>query len=668
MKKSRFALLSLVAFAGLPSIAHADPVFWVDWTAKTPAGVNGTLTVGQTVITATYAGQYYSATQVDGTGQDYWNPSAPYLSATVDNRPPGTDIVTISVGGPRSITFSKPIRNPIFAVVSLNGNGYEFDTDFVILSQGAGYFGNGVLAKTALPNGHFRLDGVSGEPHGAIEFQGVVSQVNWTAGSEIWNGFSMAARGVGCLGSKGTPGLATGEECSLSSLPVCQADGLCTGPAANGALIPANPNGLAPYVGVCNAVDGALLCASGVCSLDDNRCGLPNGATALDSTGQPATDPGVCRSGALDPDGKCGLLGGGTCATNDVCRAGVCDASGVCGVPNGQPAPSADQCISRVLGVDGNCGLGNGEVGCTDATATLVCRTGKCDGATGVCGVAEGGVCDVDADCQDNACADDNVCGLALGHACVPDPANDPCRGALACDAVTNVCDTDSDGDGLTDTQELALGTDPQKADTDGDGVPDGIEVGSDAMHPLDTDGDGVIDALDLDDDGDGVLTADEIAAATAAHLGDDVDGDGRKNWLDSDSNGDGVPDGQQIGDLDGNGVPDYLDLPATPDAGPDAGDDDGGTADAGHDDAGTSDAGLADAGRADAGRTDAGVSSGEAGSSSGGTANGDDDDAALDTLGGGTGCAAAPRQALDFGGLIGFGLALTALLRRSRR
>lgn len=44
----------------------------------------------------------------------------------------------------------------------------------------------------------------------------------------------------------------------------------------------------------------------------------------------------------------------------------------------------------------------------------------------------------------------------------------------------------DSDGDGLTDGQEVAFGTDPNRADTDGDGVNDGDEVtlGSDPKNP----------------------------------------------------------------------------------------------------------------------------------------------------------------------------------------
>jgi hypothetical protein len=41
----------------------------------------------------------------------------------------------------------------------------------------------------------------------------------------------------------------------------------------------------------------------------------------------------------------------------------------------------------------------------------------------------------------------------------------------------------DTDGDGLTDAQEMKLGTDPNNPDTDGDGVPDGQDV-----NPLDPD------------------------------------------------------------------------------------------------------------------------------------------------------------------------------------
>ncbi len=43
--------------------------------------------------------------------------------------------------------------------------------------------------------------------------------------------------------------------------------------------------------------------------------------------------------------------------------------------------------------------------------------------------------------------------------------------------AITTSANIDSDGDGLTDAQEVLLGTDPHNKDTDGDGFPDGFEV-----------------------------------------------------------------------------------------------------------------------------------------------------------------------------------------------
>jgi hypothetical protein len=67
----------------------------------------------------------------------------------------------------------------------------------------------------------------------------------------------------------------------------------------------------------------------------------------------------------------------------------------------------------------------------------------------------------------------------------------------------------DGDGDGLSNAEEAALGTDPYDADSDDDGLDDGTEVaiGSDPLDD-DTDGDGVLDGEDGlgDADGDGIL------------------------------------------------------------------------------------------------------------------------------------------------------------------
>ncbi|RMG88084.1 MAG: hypothetical protein D6714_01230, partial [Bacteroidetes bacterium] len=75
----------------------------------------------------------------------------------------------------------------------------------------------------------------------------------------------------------------------------------------------------------------------------------------------------------------------------------------------------------------------------------------------------------------------------------------------------------DQDGDGLTNDEELAAGTDPMNPDTDGDGLADGDEVNgdpnnngqiSDPNDPCDpfntdTDGDGICDLAELADGSD---------------------------------------------------------------------------------------------------------------------------------------------------------------------
>ncbi|MCH2134924.1 MAG: hypothetical protein MK116_14375, partial [Phycisphaerales bacterium] len=71
-------------------------------------------------------------------------------------------------------------------------------------------------------------------------------------------------------------------------------------------------------------------------------------------------------------------------------------------------------------------------------------------------------------------------------------------NGTVSCIAAScGSCDTD--GDGLSDDQEAAFGTDPDDPDSDNDGVLDGQEVidGTDPNNP-DTDGDGVNDGQEV--------------------------------------------------------------------------------------------------------------------------------------------------------------------------
>jgi hypothetical protein len=92
--------------------------------------------------------------------------------------------------------------------------------------------------------------------------------------------------------------------------------------------------------------------------------------------------------------------------------------------------------------------------------------------------------------------------------------------------------ESDCDGDGLTDAEEITAGA----ADVDADGIPDSCQ---------DCDGDGVLDS-----------------AAIASGLVTDVDVDGRPDACEPDCNGNGLPDSFDIAngtstDAYGNGVPD---------------------------------------------------------------------------------------------------------------
>ncbi|KAG1707529.1 hypothetical protein GQR58_003184 [Nymphon striatum] len=121
---------------------------------------------------------------------------------------------------------------------------------------------------------------------------------------------------------------------------------------------------------------------------------------------------------------------------------------------------------------------------------------------------------------------------------------------------------TDSDNDGLLDSQEIIFGTNPKKRDSDDDKVSDAIEIGIDPKVAQDSDHDGKIDALDSDDDNDGILTRNEDINKDGSPVNDDTDDDGVPNYLDANDDGDSMltlAEGGRL-DSDKDGILDYLD------------------------------------------------------------------------------------------------------------
>jgi hypothetical protein len=199
------AAASLLACA---SLATAAPYYYVDWLTANPAAgtASGTITLPDSSVVSIG----FQSLRADGTpgdfyfGQtgalgetDYWNPSTPYISSQVDNRPPGTDMLAL-IGGTNQtykVTLSEPIKDPIMAIVSLGNPSlpttYDFDAPFTIVSQGAGYWGGGPAALTELPGDILR----GAEGHGTIQFMGTFSEFSWTVPTpEGWHGFTFGIR------------------------------------------------------------------------------------------------------------------------------------------------------------------------------------------------------------------------------------------------------------------------------------------------------------------------------------------------------------------------------------------------------------------------------------------------------------------------------------------
>ncbi len=151
-----------------------------------------------------------------------------------------------------------------------------------------------------------------------------------------------------------------------------------------------------------------------------------------------------------------------------------------------------------------------------------------------------------------------STCAVEDGYACIDDKNG------------KSECGIDSDRDGLPDTVEKEIGTDPNDKDTDKDGITDGTEVlGKNPTNPLnpDTDGDGLCDGPR---GVSGVCDSGEDKNANGALDPNETD----PNKWDTDEGG--VSDGEEIHngtnpighpeddniykiDTDGDGLPDKL-------------------------------------------------------------------------------------------------------------
>ncbi|MBM4361994.1 MAG: DUF11 domain-containing protein, partial [Deltaproteobacteria bacterium] len=384
--------------------------------------------------------------------------------------------------------------------------------------------------------------------------------------------------------------------------PACQPSGAC------GECSPSNTSACGGSTPVCNTTSGTCV---GCNSSADCGGATPvcNAGTRVCESCDADTDCGG-QSPACQPSGACGecspsntsACGGATpvcnttsgtcvgCNSSTDCSGAtpVCNtASGTCVGCNSSadcggatPVCNAGTRVCEACDADTDCG--GQSPACQPSGACGECSASNasaCSGATPVCNTTSGTCvgCNSSADCSGGAPVCDpanRTCVGCLSSAdCGPlaptcDPAAQACvctaAGSETCNGRDDDCDGtvdegcgDTDGDGLSDAEEAAIGTDPLDADSDDDGVRDGDEP----SPGIDSDGDGSVDALDPDSDDDGLFDGTELGKdcsdpATDAALGrcvaDADQGATRTDPRDPDTDDGGVSDGSEDRDLDG--------------------------------------------------------------------------------------------------------------------
>ena len=197
MKKKLFSILAGALFLfNMLGVVHAATVSWTDWTSGvvgTSGSGTGIISLDASMIGVGYTGEVRTI-QTSG-GTNWWTEGtpAPYTgNAVIDNAPPASDIITVrSAGITNTITFSTPLVDPVMAFVSIGRSTlpveYAIDAPFTLLSEGAGWWGDGSWSQVG--------NTLTGrEAHGSIQFNGTLSSISWTNNvAENWHGFTIGA-------------------------------------------------------------------------------------------------------------------------------------------------------------------------------------------------------------------------------------------------------------------------------------------------------------------------------------------------------------------------------------------------------------------------------------------------------------------------------------------
>lgn len=180
MRTQRFGIHIVILCLSIIPQGYSSVINWAQWT-QIDTGVPGSAigTNSAAALSITYSGEIESLI----TNYISWQPATSYSGGDVSNPPPFSDGAIQLFGGfgvTNTITFSKPVVNPVMAIWSLgdstNAASFVFLTTRTITIESGGpsleFGGQSITQTNNIIYGN--------EGNGTIEFHGSFTQISWT--------------------------------------------------------------------------------------------------------------------------------------------------------------------------------------------------------------------------------------------------------------------------------------------------------------------------------------------------------------------------------------------------------------------------------------------------------------------------------------------------------
>jgi len=175
------ASLGAALAVGLTAPSQAAVTNWTTWTyPQTTGTTTGSATGSTSDVGVTYSGDVSQSAQVGGF---FWLPTSTFQGGTVTDAPTNNTEVTLTGGpntGTNTITFSKPVVNPVLAIASLGQGGITAQFDFAAgetfaIEAGGPSFNFGGSTITVCGA---NICGTEGS--GVVQFTGTYTSLSWT--------------------------------------------------------------------------------------------------------------------------------------------------------------------------------------------------------------------------------------------------------------------------------------------------------------------------------------------------------------------------------------------------------------------------------------------------------------------------------------------------------